>query len=119
MCLGGNREPASLAVRMAAAEAGVFAYDGAFANVQDEAGLQAEAEMARRLGFIGKSCIHPKQVAVINAAFAPSEQEVAWAQRIVAAAQEAHAQGRGAFLLDGKMIDPPFLKRAEALLASL
>ena len=74
--------------------------------------------MARRLGYVGKSCIHPSQVALANQAFQPDAEEIAEARRIVAAAREAGAAGRGAFLVDGRMVDLPFLKRAEAILAS-
>ena len=107
------------AMRMAAAEAGVFAWDAAFADLEDAEGFRAEASMARRLGYIGKSRVHPKQVALANEVFQPDAQEIAAARRIVAAAREAGAQGRGAFVVDGRMIDLPFLKRAEAILASL
>jgi citrate lyase beta subunit len=55
-----------LAVRLAAGEAGVDAYDGAFADVRDTEGFLAEAQLARRLGFAGKTCIHPSQVALAN-----------------------------------------------------
>ena len=113
-----NVHAAMFALRMAAAQAGVFAMDGAFAALDDDDGYREEARMARRLGFIGKSCVHPRQVALANAAFAPSEAELAAARRIVEAAQAADAQGRGAFVVDGRMIDPPFLKRAQALLAA-
>lgn len=113
-----NVHAAMFALRMAAAQAGVFAMDGAYAAFDDDAGYREEAHMARRLGFIGKSCIHPRQVALANAAFAPSEAELAQARRIVEAAQVAHAESRGAFAVDGRMIDLPFLKRAQALLAS-
>jgi citrate lyase subunit beta/citryl-CoA lyase len=106
-----------LAVRMAAGEAGVFAYDTAFADIADEAGFLAEAQQARRLGFVGKSCIHPKQVALANAAFRPSDEEVAHAQRVVAAANSVGTQDVGAYVVDGKMIDAPFVRRAEAILA--
>ena len=106
------------AVRMAAAEAGVFAWDAAFADIGDADGFRAEAGMARRLGYVGKSCIHPSQVALANQAFQPDAEEIAAARRIVAAAREAGAAGRGAFLVDGHMVDLPFLKRAEAILAS-
>ena len=106
------------AVRMAAAEAGVFAWDAAFADLEDADGFRAEASMARRLGYIGKSCIHPMQVALANEVFQPDAEEIAAAQRIVAAAREAGAQGRGAFVVDGRMVDLPFLKRAEAIVAS-
>lgn len=113
-----NVHAAMFALRIAAAQAGVFAMDGAFAALDDDAGYREEAGMARRLGFIGKSCVHPRQVALANAAFAPSEAELEAARRIVEAAQAASAQSRGAFVVDGRMIDPPFLKRAQALLAA-
>lgn len=119
-----RRDPATVhatlyAVRMAAAEAGVFAWDAAFADLADAEGFRAEAEMARRLGYVGKSCIHPKQVALANAAFMPDANEIAAARRIVAAARDAGDAGRGAFVVDGRMVDLPFLKRAQALLASV
>ena len=113
-----NRHAILFAVRMAAAEAGVFACDGAFANLDDAQGFRAEAQVAQRLGYIGKSCIHPKQVAMANDVFMPSAEERAAAQRIVDAAREAGAQGRGAFVVDGRMVDLPFLKRAHAILAT-
>ena len=108
---------AMLAVRLAAAEAGVFACDAAFADLRDDDGFRTEAEMARRLGYLGKSCIHPSQIATANAVFRPSEAELAQARRIVDAAQHARSQGRGAVVVDGCMIDLPYLKRAQALLA--
>lgn len=119
-----RRDPANVhatlyAVRMAAAEAGVFAWDAAFADIGDADGFRAEAGMARRLGYVGKSCIHPSQVELANQAFQPDAEEIAAARRIVAAAREAGAAGRGAFLVDGRMVDLPFLKRAEAILASV
>jgi len=119
-----RRDPANVhaalyAMRMAAAEAGVFAWDAAFADIADADGFRAEAAMARRLGYVGKSCIHPSQVALANEAFQPDAEEIAAARRIVAAAREAGAAGRGAFLVDGRMVDLPFLKRAEAILASV
>jgi citrate lyase subunit beta/citryl-CoA lyase len=106
------------AVRMAAAEAGVDAYDGAFANVKDADGFLAEAQLARRLGFAGKSCIHPSQVPLANQAFRPTDAEVAHAVKVVAAAEEATAAGLGAFMVDGRMIDAPFLRRAQDVVAS-
>lgn len=102
------------AVRLAAGEAGVDAYDGAFADVRDTEGYLAEARLARRLGYVGKTCIHPSQVALANEAFRPSDEEVAHARRVTQAA--AQAQGVGAFLVDGRMIDRPFLQRARAVL---
>lgn len=113
-----NVHAAMFAVRMAAAQADVFAVDGAFADIEDTAGFTAEAGMSRRLGYVGKSCIHPRQVALANAAFAASDEELAVARRIVAAARSAAQQGRGAFVVDGRMVDLPFLKRAQALVAA-
>lgn len=106
------------AVRMAAAEAGVFAYDGAFADIKDADGFRAEAGMARRLGFVGKSCIHPSQVALANDVFRPGDAEIQQAQRLLDAAREATGNGAGAFLLDGRMIDTPDIRRAERVVAS-
>jgi citrate lyase subunit beta/citryl-CoA lyase len=113
-----NVHATMFALRLAAGEANVFCCDGAFANIDDTDGFRAEAKMARRLGFIGKTCIHPQQVPLANAVFAVSEGDVAFAQQIVAAAHAAAAQGRGAFAVDGRMIDAPFLQRAEAILAA-
>lgn len=108
-----NVHAAQYALRMAAAEAGVFAYDAAFPGLEDEAGFRAEADAARALGFAGKSCVHPRQVAWANAAFAPSAREVEEARRTVDAAAEA---GGNAFAVDGRMVDAPFLARARAVL---
>lgn len=118
-----RRDPANLhaamyALRMAAAEAGVFAYDSAYPDLADEAGFRTEAGIARRLGYLGKSCIHPRQIDLANAVFQPSGEEIARARRIVAAAAEAARQGRAAFLLEGRMIDPPYLHRAQAIVAA-
>jgi citrate lyase subunit beta/citryl-CoA lyase len=107
-----------LAVRLAAGEAGIDAYDGAFADVRDTEGYVAEARMARRLGFAGKTCIHPSQVALANEAFRPGDAEVAQALRVVQAASAAEAAGVGAFLVDGRMIDRPFLLRARGIVAT-
>jgi citrate lyase subunit beta / citryl-CoA lyase len=103
-----------LALRLAAGEAGIWAYDSAFAAVNDAEGFRAEAEAARRLGYLGKTCIHPSQVGLANAAFQPSKAEIAWSLRVVEATERAKREGIGAFLVDGRMIDAPFSRRAEA-----
>jgi citrate lyase subunit beta/citryl-CoA lyase len=107
-----------LAVRLAAAEAGVWACDTVYGAVKDPDGYTCEAEAARRLGFIGKSCIHPTQIALANAVFRPSDAEIAAALRVVEAARGAEANGVGAYLVDGRMIDIPFVTRAEAILGA-
>src|SRR5258708_396426 len=82
---------------------------------RDEAGLASYAVRGKRDGFSGMLAIHPAQVAVINAAFTPSPDEIAWAQRVVAAfAQNA---GAGAIQLEGRMLDAPHLKLAQGLLS--
>jgi citrate lyase subunit beta/citryl-CoA lyase len=106
-----------IAVRLAAAEAGVGAYDGAFAAVKDSEGYRAECIAARHHGFAGKSCIHPGQIATANEIFMPDADEIAWARRVVAAAIDADARGVGAYLVDGHMIDKPFVERARAVVA--
>lgn len=117
-----RREPAAcnavrLAVRFAAAEMAIPAYDGAFVDVADLAGFRAEAEEARRFGYAGKSCIHPRQIAPANAVFAATDEQVARARRILAVAEEQLVQGVGAFLLDGVMIDEPYIVQARAVVA--
>ena len=106
-----------LAVRFAAAEAGIAAYDGAFAAVKDADGYRAECLMAKAHGFAGKSCIHPSQIAIVNETFMPDAAEIAWARKVVSAAADADARGIGAYLVEGHMIDKPFVERARAVVA--
>ena len=118
-----RREPSAIrqamfAVRMAAGEAGVYAYDSAFADIRDTEGFRAEAGLARDLGFLGKTCIHPSQVAIANAVFRPTDAEIAHALKVVEATRDADARGVGAYVVDGKMIDIPFVTRARAIVAS-
>jgi citrate lyase subunit beta/citryl-CoA lyase len=107
-----------LAVRLAAAEAGIWTCDTVYGSVADTDGYTREAEAARRLGFIGKSCIHPTQVPLANAVFRPTDTEIRAALRIVEAARGAETNGIGAFVVDGRMIDSPFIKRAESILGA-
>ena len=113
-----NVHAAQFALRMAAAEAGVFAIDSAYGVIDDPTGFEAEARSAHALGFLGKSCIHPSQVPLAHAVFAASEAELAFARRVVAAARAAEDAGHGAVSVDGRMIDLPYLRRAQALLAA-
>lgn len=89
--------------------------DGVTAAFEDAARIEAESRRARALGFGAKLCIHPKQVAIVNAAFAPTAGELAWARRVVDAAAAA---GGAAVAVDGKMVDAPVLARARRLLAA-
>lgn len=110
-----NVHAAMFAVRLAAGEAGVYAVDSAFADVQDTDGYMAEADMARRLGFVGKSCIHPSQVALAHRVFRPADAEIAHALRVLDAARDAEARGVGAYVVDGRMVDGPFVRRAQRI----
>lgn len=92
-------------------------FDLVHVDVHDAAGLEVECRLARSLGLRGKSCIHPSQLGIVNAVFAPSDAELERAQRIVAAYEQGVAQGRGAVALDGEMIDLPVVERARRLLA--
>ncbi|AGN00256.1 citrate lyase beta subunit [Salinarchaeum sp. Harcht-Bsk1] len=97
----------------AAAAAGVDAIDTLWTDFEDEAGLRDDAADAVRLGFDGKLAIHPAQVGPINEAFTPDETQRDWADRVLAAREEAG--DRGAFAVDGEMIDAPLLARAERI----
>lgn len=90
--------------------------DRVWVDVRDASGLAEDCALARTLGFRGKACIHPGQVAVVADAFGPSDAEVARAHAIVAAYDEAVADGRGVVALDGEMIDVPVVERARELL---
>jgi citrate lyase subunit beta / citryl-CoA lyase len=124
-CLGGNnrrfdgvyddiyRMARSLCLAGAAA-AGVTPIDTIYTDFKDEAGLAAECAAARRSGFAAKMAIHPAQIPVINKAFAVSEEELAWARKVVAVFAENREAGTIA--LDGKMVDKPHLTLARRLL---
>jgi len=88
--------------------------DGVSTEIHEAALVQAAAAKARELGFGAKLCIHPAQVAPVNAAFAPTPKELEWAERVLDAS--ARASG-GAAVVDGKMIDRPVVLRARAILA--
>ena len=79
--------------------------------------LEGECLGGKGLGFNGKQCIHPSQVEIAQKAFAPSSEEVAWAIRIVIADEKADRQGRGAWTLDGKMIDVPVVGKAKSIVS--
>jgi citrate lyase subunit beta/citryl-CoA lyase len=94
--------------------AGVQPIDTVFSDVGDEAGLRASVLEAKSLGFVGKGCIHPRQIGVVHDAFAPTADEIDKAVRIVRAYEDAQARGLGVVSLGTKMIDAPVVKRALA-----
>ena len=98
-----------------AVAAGVQPVDGVFADFRDEDGLRAEAEAAAREGFTGKLAIHPGQVAVINAAFTPSAEDIAHAR--ADRRRVRRHPGAGVLSVDGRMVDRPHLIQAQRILA--
>ncbi|MFC1628343.1 aldolase/citrate lyase family protein [Gemmatimonadota bacterium] len=96
----------------AAVAAGIQPIDSVFSDVDDNEGLIASILEAKMLGFIGKGCIHPRQIATIHAAFAPTAAEIDKGKRIVAAFESAQARGEGVVSLGSKMIDAPVVERA-------
>ncbi len=100
------------AVLNAAKAAGIQAIDTVFSDVSDMDALLASVREAKALGFDGKGCIHPRQIPVVHAGFAPEEKELEKAKKIVIAFDAAQGQGLGVVALGSKMIDPPVVKRA-------
>jgi len=99
-------------VVLAAAAAGVDAIDTVFTDIEDTDRLATETAFALELGYDGKMCIHPGQVGVVNDAFTPSEERVAWARRVLDAAAASDA---GVVRVDGEMIDAPLVAQAETV----
>ncbi|MFB6155252.1 MAG: CoA ester lyase [Haloferacaceae archaeon] len=104
-------------VVVAASAAGVDAIDTVYTDFEDEEGLREETAFARTLGFDGKLAVHPSQVAVVNDAFTPDPERIEWAERVLAARDEAEAADRGVFRVDGEMIDAPLVAQAERILS--
>jgi len=95
---------------------GLEAIDLVQINFSDEQKLVKESLFGFRLGFTGKQVIHPKQVEIVNRTFSPDAKQLEWAKKIVDAFAAHDAAGKGAFTLDGAMIDMPTVKNAEKLL---
>ena len=104
---------------MAARAAGIPCIDGVFNAFRDDDGLLAECEQGRDLGMDGKTLIHPAQVAIANAAFAPSEEEADLARRQIAAFDDAVARGQGVAVLDGRIVENLHVDTARRTLAKL
>jgi citrate lyase subunit beta/citryl-CoA lyase len=98
---------------VAARARGLRALDGPVADYRDEEGLRESCLISRSLGFDGKWCIHPAQIEAVNEVFSPTEREVEWARKVVAAYEEASAAGTGAISVDGQMIDAASIKMAQ------
>ena len=92
------------------------AIDIVFIDFKDNEGLRLEAEQGAGFGFSGKQIIHPNQVAAVQEAFTPSDSALEYAKRIVESFESSQKEGKGAYALDGKMIDMPLLKNAQKVL---
>jgi citrate lyase subunit beta / citryl-CoA lyase len=103
---------ARCAVLHAARAAKIDAFDVVWSDVNDEEGFLKEVELIRKLGFNGKSLINPRQIELLHNAYAPTEEEVEHAQRVIAAADKAEREGLGVISLNGRMIDAPIVDHA-------
>ena len=102
---------------LAAKAQGRVIVDGVYNAFKDEAGLRAECEQGRDMGFDGKTLIHPAQLEIANAAFAPSADEIALAERQIAAFNAARGQGQGVAVLDGRIVENMHVATAQGILA--
>ena len=102
---------------LAGRAAGLAVLDGVYLDLNDDEGFAASARQGAELGFDGKTLIHPKTVGAANEAFAPSEAEIAWSRKIIAAHAEAEAAGKGVLLVDGKLIENLHVANARRLVA--
>jgi len=102
---------------VAARAAGIDVYDTPFTDVNDDEGMEADAMLAKGLGFSGKASISPRHVEIINQVFSPSVKEIDYAYEVMEAIALAKEQGKGAISLYGKMIDAPIVARAERVIA--
>ena len=96
--------------------AGVLAIDAIWQDLKDEKGLKNDCYIGKRLGYVGKSIIHPDQIKIIHKIFHPNKTEIEWAAKVCKAYLKSSEKGRGATMVDGKMIDEVHYKRARALL---
>jgi citrate lyase subunit beta/citryl-CoA lyase len=103
-------------VVLAASAAGVDAIDTVYTDIEDTEGLAEETRFAAGLGFDGKMAIHPAQVDPINDAYTPAAEDVEWAERVLAAKEQADEDDRGVFRVDGEMVDAPLVAQAERVL---
>ncbi|MFD1804333.1 citrate (pro-3S)-lyase subunit beta [Mixta tenebrionis] len=107
---------ARCAVLHAARAAGIDAFDVVYADINDEAGFLKEVDLIKRMGFNGKSLINPRQIEILHNAYAPTQEEVDYAERVIAAAEEGERNGLGVISLNGKMIDAPIINHARVVI---
>jgi citrate lyase subunit beta/citryl-CoA lyase len=103
-------------VPVAAAAAGVAAIDGIWQDLKDKNGFTKDCQVGKSLGYAGKSAIHPDQIKTIHKIFHPSKPEIAWAKKVCSVYEKSTKKGRGATVVDGKMIDEVHYKWSKAVL---
>ena len=103
-------------VPVAATAAGVAAVDGIWQDLKDKNGFTKDCEIGRSLGYAGKSIIHPDQIQTVHKIFHPSKPEIEWAKKVCSVYEELTKKGKGATVIEGKMVDEVHYKRAKALL---
>ena len=110
--------PACYQITQAARAAGIapLAVPASMANFRDSEEMENAAGWARRIGAVGGYAVHPVQVEILNRVFASSEEEIAWARRVIEAAAKAKRDGAGVFTVDGRMVDLPIITRARDII---
>jgi len=103
-------------VPVAATAAGVYAIDGIWQDIKDASGLKKDCQIGKSLGYVGKSVIYPDQIDTVHKIFHPNKTEIAWAKKVCSTYKKSTKKGKGATVVDGKMIDEVHYKRAKALL---
>ncbi|GIS96609.1 MAG: citrate lyase [Nitrososphaerota archaeon] len=103
-------------VPIAATAAGVYAIDGIWQDIKDTGGLKKDCQIGKSLGYVGKSVIYPDQIRTVHEIFHPNKTEIAWAKKVCNVYKKSTKKGKGATVVDGKMIDEVHYKRAQALL---
>jgi citrate lyase subunit beta/citryl-CoA lyase len=103
-------------VPVAATAAGVVAIDGIWQDLKDKGGFTKDCQVGKSLGYVGKSIIHPDQIKTVHKNFHPSKPEIKWAKKVCSVYEKLTKKGKGATVVDGKMIDEVHYKRAKALL---
>lgn len=103
-------------VVLAARAAGVSVHDTVYSDVNNDEGFINEAKFIKQLGFDGKSLIHPRQVELVHKVYTPSKKVIDKSYKIIKATEQAIAEGKGVFAVDGKMVDKPIIERAQHVL---
>lgn len=106
-------------ILLAAKAARVMAIDTVFSDLSDKEGLFEDSKTSKMLGFDGKYVIHPKQIEIVNKVFTPSDKEIDFAKKVIAAFEQAQRENKGVVTVEGKMIDAPIFEKAERIIHNM